>query len=299
MNTNTTRIKNSQGQWATVWPISYYYYSLQYDGEKETVTITKGQLEVLKKYSLEVVITDHSVIKTSRYGEKYVASEESDLNGDFTRQCIDKLNMYTGCMSYNDSYFGEPEGELKRIIRQLDKTYKTPENKYIGTFMSPETFADKFEDILCRQSEDALYTSSPSAGGYSRDPDYSIGEDADKLIAEYTKAVEYKKGDKIDASILEFKIELVGMNEAQKAVEELAEASNTLLESIKNFTSGTGHDVFISEGVYKVYRSQEDMPYICYSDEQVVAVMDALKTLDEAGKEGEGRFFTLNIEGIV
>jgi len=72
-----------------------------------------------------------------------------------------------------------------------------------------------------------------------------------------------------------------------------------ILQQIKSFTSGTGHDVFISEGIYKVYPAGSDYPYICHTDEQVIAVMDALKTLDEAGKEGEGRFFTLNLEGIL
>lgn len=43
---------------------------------------------------------------------------------DYTRECIDKLNAWVGCMSYNDSYFGEPAGMLKSNIRQLDKTYK-------------------------------------------------------------------------------------------------------------------------------------------------------------------------------
>lgn len=98
---------------------------------------------------------------------------------------------------------------------------------------------------------------------------------------------------------LQIKIALDGLDEAMKAVEELTEASNSLLQSIKTFTSGTGHDVWIAEGTYKVYRKGEDVPYICYTDEQLVAVMDALKTLDEAGKEGEGRFFTLNIKGIL
>lgn len=43
---------------------------------------------------------------------------------DYTRECIDKLNAWIGCMSYNDSYFGEQAGMLKSTIRQLDKTYK-------------------------------------------------------------------------------------------------------------------------------------------------------------------------------
>lgn len=70
-----------------------------------------------------------------------------------------------------------------------------------------------------------------------------------------------------------------GLDEALKATYDAVQ-SNTLLESIKDFTSGTGHDVYIAEGIYKVYRSGEDNPYVCHTDEQLVAVMDALTTLD-------------------
>jgi len=34
---------------------------------------------------------------------------------------IDALYRWTGCLSYNDSYVGEPEGEFKRRIRSLSK----------------------------------------------------------------------------------------------------------------------------------------------------------------------------------
>lgn len=64
------------------------------------------------------------------------------------------------------------------------------------------------------------------------------------------------------------------------------EQSNTTLEAIKSFTTDSGHDVFISEGSYKVYRKGEDEPYICHSDTILIEVMKALVTLDEVGKEG-------------
>lgn len=56
-----------------------------------------------------------------RDGDWIVLSGEST---DYTRECIDKLSAWIGCMSYNGSYFGEPAGMLKSTIRQLDKTYK-------------------------------------------------------------------------------------------------------------------------------------------------------------------------------
>lgn len=62
-------------------------------------------------------------------------------SADHTRECIDKLNAWIGCMSYNDSYFGEPAGMLKATIRQLDKTYKvniTTDMKEIVGDIGPE-----------------------------------------------------------------------------------------------------------------------------------------------------------------
>lgn len=35
---------------------------------------------------------------------------------------IDQLESYYYCMSYNDSYFGEPEGLVKRTIKELSHT---------------------------------------------------------------------------------------------------------------------------------------------------------------------------------
>lgn len=83
---------------------------------------------------------------------------------------------------------------------------------------------------------------------------------------------------------LQLKIEIDGVKEAYEILEDMVSTSvkisNTTLERIKSFTTGTGHDVFISEGIYKVYRKHEDMPYVCHTDEQVAAVMGALITLD-------------------
>lgn len=84
---------------------------------------------------------------------------------------------------------------------------------------------------------------------------------------------------------LQLKIEIDGLKEAYEILEDMVSISNTTLERIKDFTSGTGHDVYIAEGIYKVYRSGEDNPYVCHTDEQLGAVMDALTTLDDVEME--------------
>ena len=63
----------------------------------------------------------NSIAAFIKDGDWIVLPSEST---DYTRECIDKLNAWTGCMSYNDSYVGEPAGMLKSTIRQLDKTYR-------------------------------------------------------------------------------------------------------------------------------------------------------------------------------
>lgn len=227
MNTSI-RIKNAQGQWATVWSISEHFYSIQWDGDKTTQSITKQQLEVLKKHSVEVVITDHSVITTNKYGEKYVESGVKEL---------------------------------------------------------PETFKFKVREDLCNDS--ITYTYQHSENGHNVFWDtgsihYHI--DTIKRWVDNGEWIVIPEGKKpIDT--LQLKIEIDNLDEVKKFVEELAEQSNTLLESIKDFTSGTGHDVFVTEGIYKVYRNGEDVPYVCPSDEVLKKTMSALLILDSLETE--------------
>ena len=36
---------------------------------------------------------------------------------------VKQIVKYRYCMSYNDSYFGEPEGFLKAIVADIDRKY--------------------------------------------------------------------------------------------------------------------------------------------------------------------------------
>lgn len=42
---------------------------------------------------------------------------EADLR--HLRQLVGDIEQWLPCMSYNDSYFGEPPGQLKRTVREL------------------------------------------------------------------------------------------------------------------------------------------------------------------------------------
>ena len=36
---------------------------------------------------------------------------------------VKKIVKYRYCMSYNDSYFGEPEGYLKAVVADIDRKF--------------------------------------------------------------------------------------------------------------------------------------------------------------------------------
>ena len=92
---------------------------------------------------------------------------------DYTRECIDKLNAWTGCMSYNDSYFGEPAGMLKSTIRQLDKTYKvniaTDMEEIVGDTGPELSFQTntKITDTLLNEIKSFTTTSKHSVNIYN------------------------------------------------------------------------------------------------------------------------------------
>ena len=44
------------------------------------------------------------------------------------KNLIEELNGWIHCMSYNDSYFGEPTGFLKQTVRQLAKAVDAEDN---------------------------------------------------------------------------------------------------------------------------------------------------------------------------
>ena len=92
---------------------------------------------------------------------------------DYTRECIDKLNAWIGCMSYNDSYFGEPAGMLKSTIRQLDKTYKvniaTDMREIVGDIGPELSFRTnaKITDTLLNEIKAFTATSKHSVNIYN------------------------------------------------------------------------------------------------------------------------------------
>lgn len=45
----------------------------------------------------------------------------NSLDNQHIRELVGKLAQWQYCMSYNDSYFGEPAGLLKQVVAELAK----------------------------------------------------------------------------------------------------------------------------------------------------------------------------------
>lgn len=66
---------------------------------KPTHSITAAELERLRKDAERKEVLEHTMLHLSK--------------------TLAKLEKYRLCMSYNDSYFGEPEGTVKRVCSEL------------------------------------------------------------------------------------------------------------------------------------------------------------------------------------
>jgi hypothetical protein len=60
-------------------------------------------------------------MKRNRMREQLRAEEASKDTVTLPRQLVKRLTKFRLCMSYNDSYFSEPHGELKRITDEMER----------------------------------------------------------------------------------------------------------------------------------------------------------------------------------
>ena len=162
MKTNNVDFGKSFKFKAKLYDTIYTCYSVDDTGRCK-VTWTEDGVDGSTSYKAS------TIAEYIRDGDWIVLSGEST---DYTRECIDKLSAWTGCMSYNDSYFGEPAGMLKSTIRQLDKTYKECNSHSmkeivgdIGPELSFQTNA-KITDNLLNEIKSFTTTSKHSVNIY-------------------------------------------------------------------------------------------------------------------------------------
>ena len=211
MTNKSFRIVNMENEHATVWPIGMGdYYTVHFEEADENWTYSKEQVESALEKGSWIAAGGHEV-PFDTYTAKLHDNEE--VAQPYLNKLIKDLSQYQHCMSYNDSYFGEPEGFLKRAVRQMAKEID-------------------------------------------------------------------KQGDKVDISNLKIEIDT---SEIRKEFDEIIDGA--ILAKIKAFTTDSGHSVFVHDGIYKVYRAEEDCSYIARDEETLIEVMEAITTLDSVETE--------------
>jgi hypothetical protein len=257
MNNKSFRINNEQFGNATVWPISEHMHSIKWDNWENSYCIFSEHMENNLKDGTWTKLEDSLPRSFKFYCESepsciYTYTQQANGNPRVSWEGVGK--------NYTNSYTLE---DVKECI--ADGRWVVLPEKNKAKRMSPETFADKFEDILYRQTEDAIYTSSPTSGGYSRDPDHSIGEDVDELIAGYTKAVEETK------------------YTADEYCASFEETSVDILAEIKSFTEQSINSTvrIVKDGAYELHSNGYRAAY-AYTDEELLELMAAILVVEKA-----------------
>lgn len=278
MNTNKSfRIKSLIGEEATCWPISPYRLSVFWESGVHEFWNPKDLEDMIAHYGWEKL--EDSAQQITRIKEcsanAYTASLWQISDHFYTLQWDHWVQSMTCCKEdVEDNFTKGIWTKVEAVASEsLPRTFKYYFHNNPQRIYTAQPCGDK---LLQVDWEDDYY-----GDGFQ----YSI-EDARKYITEGSWVIIPTEPKEKIVDTLQLKIEIDGIKEAQAILDEMVEQSNTTLEAIKSFTTDSGHDVFISEGIYKVYRKGEDCPYICCTDEQVVAVMEALLMLDSVETEG-------------
>lgn len=68
------------------------------------------------------------------------------MTSEYMRKLIAGLGQWTACMSYNDTYFGEPPGFLKQTIRQMVKEIEAEDRANSVTVTAAEVYQEQQDD---------------------------------------------------------------------------------------------------------------------------------------------------------
>lgn len=102
------------GDIALLWENNDYYLEVTTNtlGAYTTYTNTTGNLNSVFVGNLNIEAFDAAFVST--YLSDFKAIPDS------IRAQIAELETFRGCMSYSDSYFGEPDGFVKRLTRNIN-----------------------------------------------------------------------------------------------------------------------------------------------------------------------------------
>ncbi|WP_407304027.1 hypothetical protein [Acinetobacter sp.] len=80
-------------------------------------------MSTIKKWEERQAESKEEFMEMPLHAKHFMEREIADQRArDVQMQALIKeLDQYSACMSYNDSYFGEPPGHIKKIVRQMVK----------------------------------------------------------------------------------------------------------------------------------------------------------------------------------
>lgn len=249
---NSFRIRNYENELATIFPIGMgEFYTVAWDNDAPDTTIyTKQQVDsAFEKGKWEKIEADAS---DESHSFRYYHKDSPETIGRFFRKSDSEGIVYYEDDTDPCTHWGPKEAE---------------------NFINIGWWIVVGEDFVAPSEQ-----TWNDGVKYHTSEKITIGDITFEVHGKDSEA--FKDAEKKYIDTLQLKIEIDGVKEAYEMLEEMVTKSNTLLQTIKSFTSGSGHDVFISEGVYKVYRSGEDVPYVCNTDQDLIACMDALTVLD-------------------
>lgn len=208
----------------------------------------------------------------------------------------DGLNAITVSKQLAERYF--EEGAWQMISDQLPKTFKFKVKNSVAAFDHVYTYIESEgtrNNIFWNDNTESTYYYKEQVEIYLKNGEWIILNEVpfDAYTANlhnneetiFSKAVEYTKGDKVasfDNQTIELKLNLESMDRLDESIEQLQDHS---LQRIKSFTSDGAHDVWITEGVYKVFRQYEDIPYIARDENALIEIINAIEVLDSAETE--------------
>lgn len=105
------------------------------------------------------IIEDRIITFCEGYSNNLHNNEEV-IYTDYLEKLVNDLVQWQSCMSYNDSYFGEPEGFLKKTIRQMAHEMNQPKETYkenwatTTTYHQGEKIMHEDELLVCTDGEE-------------------------------------------------------------------------------------------------------------------------------------------------
>lgn len=207
----------------------------------------------------------YEIIRSGKDDDKVV--EDNQEQEPHINKLVNDLEKYIHCMSYNDSYFGEPEGFLKQTVRKMK--YVVDEEGYADEDKEFVPTSFKYRHVDYPEQIGTFTATSPTTGIVTYDNQegpctYWDSKQAENFVQRGVWRV-------IPPS---------------EYVEDFDEALDNadIIRLISDFTASSDHYFVIEKGQLNVYHGDNSIPYTCENEDEIVTVMNAIETLDGYSK---------------